>query len=623
MIGHVDHGKTALVRALTGMETDRLPEEQRRGISIALGFAHLRVGETEIDLIDLPGHERFVRTMVSGATGVAAVMLIVASNEGIKPQTIEHVDIAALLGVRCALAVVTKTDLVSEAQALSAGEAAGDLLRRSGLDAPPPILTSVVNGEGLDDVRNALAELAAKAEPLSDDGFPYLPIDRAFTVAGRGTVVTGTLRRGVLDPDEPLVLTHTGEEARIRELQVHGAPADRASPGQRVAVNLRGIEAGSLGRGLALAPAGLLEPSAWLAVELRATADSPPLKTGARCALLFGTTEVEARVRLLDRDALEPGATALAQLSCAPGVSVPARERFILRIPSPALTIGGGRILDPQSRRLKRNDADVLRSLAPLFAYDPAAIVRGMVEQAGEAGVPLMRLVQLSGLSPARVEAALHGDHAVLAPGGTVASREAMQAVQTRLLALLQSQLESQPNGIARRRLTSALPGVGSAVLDAVIAVLSTAGRVRQDGGSLRLTPGAADAKARAAREAALLAGVEALLLQGGLSPPDPALAAPTLEARRALDRLVRDGVAIRTYDRVQKREVLFHRDAVANARTRLAPLLEQPGLLVKDAGLALGVSRKYSVPLLEYLDVIQFTRRLGDRRVLGPAART
>jgi selenocysteine-specific elongation factor len=621
VIGHVDHGKTALVRALTGIETDRLPDEQRRGISIALGFAHLSADGREIDLIDMPGHERFVRTMISGATGVGAVMVVVAANEGIKPQTVEHIDIAALLGVRRALPVITKADLVSPDVAAAEGGAIERLLTAYGFEPEPAMITSATTGRGLEALRGALARMAQATPTPPDDGFPYLPIDRAFSITGHGTVATGTLRRGPLRLEAPLVVAPGETQVRIRGLQVHGRPVETAWPGQRVAVNLRGIPADAVARGLALAPADLLSPSTCLSVDLRGVAHGPALKTNARLRLLVGATEVDVRLRLLDRETLEPGARALAQLQAASPVSVPARERFILRLPSPALTVAGGAVLDPDARRLRRHDPTLYAELEAWVGAAPEEIMTRAIAASGPAGAPLARLARVAGVSPSRVEAAVSAAGAVRT-GGRAWMREAFDAVVTTVLRLMVEQAEVQPNGLARRRIALLAPGVGAEPLDAAIAALVAAGRLRQEGGLIQLAPAAADAQARARQEEAIAGRLADAFRTAAFTPPDTAIAASTPAAKRGLDRLLRDGVIVRTYDRVQKRELLFHRDAVTEARRRLAPLLAEPGLLVKDAGAALGISRKYSVPLLEYLDTIQFTQRVGDRRILGRRGR-
>jgi selenocysteine-specific elongation factor len=614
IIGHVDHGKTALVRALTGMETDRLPEEKRRGISIALGFAHFRLGADEIDIIDMPGHERFVRTMVSGATGISAVLLVVAANEGVMPQTVEHLDIAALLGLRRAVIVISKADLVSPGEGRRVAQEVASFVAGAGMEAPVPILASAVTGAGLDAIRTAVAGILADAASPADAGFAYLPVDRAFTVAGHGTVVTGTLRHGSLTADSEIELVPDGTRVRVRSLQVHGAAVTAAAPGQRVAINLRGVDVAGVPRGTALCTPGLLPACDWLSVELSTVRSAPVLRTTTRLQLLFGTEEVEARLRLLDRDEIRPGETALAQLHCARPVSAPARERFILRIASPALTVAGGRILDPATRRLRRNAPRTLERLTGLAAAEGiAAILARELEASGGAGCTLSHLARIAGTAPAQVRAALSSLSVVRLRGDRLVG----QAAFDRVLAGLPRVLAGQVQDVSRERLVALVPGASPPVLEEAVTRLAAAGLLRQEGGTVRLARPAQE-RERARRESELAARLAEAIRRGGLSPPDVA-ADSDVQVRRMLERLVREGIIVRTHDRVQKRDVLFHREAIETARRRLVPLLAgEMGILVKEAGAALGISRKFSVPLLEYLDSIHFTRRVGDRRVLG-----
>ena len=551
VIGHVDHGKTALVRALTGQDTDRLPEEKARGISIALGFAHLDDdGGAVLDLIDMPGHERFVRTMISGATGIDAVLLVVAANEGVQPQTVEHVEIAGLLGIRQALVAVSKCDLVSREQAELVAAEALALLECNGLKPLPfrsfgldcsrqsksspgdwttrnwvgeGFLTSAVTKRGIADLRQALLALVGHQAPRRSGGIAYLPIDRAFTVAGHGTVVTGTLRGAPVASGDALELLPSRRRLRVRAIQVHGEKAASAQPGQRVAINLRGIEVRDLGRGMALVAPGGLEVSHWLTVALRALEGAPLLKNGACLRVLFGTGEAEMRLRLLDRDFLEPGDSAFAQLRFAEPVAVPSGEHVILRRASPALTLAGGRVLEPVTRRLKRHDGAVLHRLE---------LLRDQPLEFSQAG-----------------------------------------------------SLATKPPTVRRKPLTAP-----------------------PDPERERITAEAAT-------------NIAERLCQAGLTPPLPKEIVVDAPSHRAVELLLREGILIRAVDRDKGKELLFHRDAIAGAREVLAPLIAE-GLLVSEIAAALGISRKFCMPLLDHLDTIRFTRREGDRRVAGAQAR-
>jgi selenocysteine-specific elongation factor len=616
VIGHVDHGKTALVRALTGMETDRLAEEQRRGISIALGFAHITVQDTVIDLIDMPGHERFVRTMVSGATGVDAALLVVSANEGIKPQTVEHLDIAALLGLRRVIVVVSKADLVAPEQATATGREAAALAQHVGLSVGQIVLTSAHTRLGLDALRGALIEAAPVAEDTVGDGFAYLPVDRVFSIAGHGTVVTGTLRHGPLAVSDAMVIVPGERAVRLRGLQVHGARVNVAQPGQRVAANLRDVTPDQITRGAALAPAGVLAASGWLTVALRAVEGAAPLPTSSRLMLLFGTEEIEVRLRLLDCDELVAGGTALAQLRCSAPVAVPARERFILRRASPAQTVAGGRVIDPATTRLRRHAPVMLARLAALAAAEPGAIIGIELEARGAAGVSLARLARLAGLSEARAAEHLQALPAVLGRSRFAVTLPAFE----RTLTAIAAALAGHEQGLAPERLAALLPWAGREVVEDAAAELVRRGSLVRAGGGVRLHTPQRD-RDRADQEATSAARLAEALLRGGLTPPDPGSVAPGPQTRRLVDRLIREGVVIRALDKVQKREIYFHYEAVEAAKRRLMPLLsDSGGMLVGQAGAALGISRKYCVPLLEHLDAIRFTRRVGDRRVLAPS---
>ncbi|WP_119680714.1 selenocysteine-specific translation elongation factor [Indioceanicola profundi] len=620
VIGHVDHGKTALVRALTGIETDRLEEEKRRGISIALGFAWLEVPGGEIDLIDMPGHERFVRTMVAGAAGIRAVVLAVSAAEGIRPQTREHVEIAGLLGVEAGVVAVTQCDLADEARAAEVGADAARLLAAHGMADAPVVHTSALDGRGLPELRATLAELMQRVPAPAEQGLAYLPVDRTFAVAGFGTVVTGTLQRGRLSVGEEVELTPGGKRARIRALQVHGRQVQQAIPGGRTAVNLRGVESAEVGRGCALATPGLLHASDWLDVHLRALpGDHRPLETGREYKLLLAAGEIPARLRLLDREILHPGEAAPAQLRCAGPVAVPAREGFVLRAGSPARTVAGGRVLDPQTRRHRRNDPAVLDRLLSLAGAGPQEVVSQLLTGTGPAGVLLDEAARLSGHAPSWVISWLPELQARQV-GPLLVTAAALEGLKRDIRTALAEHHHSAPASPGLMfedvldRLRAARP-----VLELAVQELLAGGELARTQGCLRL-PGFRPSTLAA--EGELSRRIEAAIRAGGLQPPDlKELPGGGSVAIKAIQRLLAGGVLVRARDRVQKRELLFHRDAVADAAERLATAFaaRPEGFLVGEAGRVLGISRKYSVPLLEYLDGVGITRRTDDRRTLRP----
>ncbi|TXM68022.1 selenocysteine-specific translation elongation factor [Methylobacterium sp. WL12] len=624
VIGHVDHGKTALVRALTGIETDRLKEEKARGVSIVPGFALLAPEgrDGEIDLVDLPGHERFVRAMISGATGMGAVLLAVDANEGIKPQTLEHLEIARLIGVRRGVVALTKSDLVAPERLAERAAEVAAAAARAGLDAPAVVATSTLTGAGLPALSEALAALLDEAPPRADDGFPYLPVDRVFSRAGFGTVVTGTLRRGRLSVGDAVAIVPGGATATVRGLQIHGRAVTTAEPGRRTAVALRGVGLSDIARGQALAPPDLLASSRWLDVSLIASPGGDPLPGGTALRLLFGTSEVGARLRLLDRDALEPGATAPAQLHLDAAVTVPAREPFILRRDSPATTVAGGRVLDPDSRRRKRHDPRVLADLAALAEGGPAEALAIRLAQAGAAGAALGDLARVGGAAPDRVRALLPslGAREV---GERILGGPAFASLRDAILAVLDGHHRDQPmeHGLPVERIVRAL-GLAEPVAAAALRDLVATGDVASGG-----TQGAALFRRAgfnpARNESEVARRLEALFRQAGLTPPDEAEAVGRdVRRREALTYLVGAGTVIRAVDRVQRRAVLFHKAAVEEARAKLRATFPEAtgpesGFLAREAGAALGISRKFSIPLLEHLDATGFTRRAGDRRVI------
>jgi len=615
VIGHVDHGKTALVHALTGQDTDRLPEEKRRGISIALGFARLAAGPGgEIDLIDMPGHERFVRTMISGATGIDAVLLVVAANEGIKPQTVEHVEIASLLGLHRALIAITKTDLVSGDQSRRTAQEAVRLLVESGLEPMPPVMISAPRREGIDELRRRLAALTAGQAPHSTDGLAYLPIDRAFSVTGHGPVVTGTLRGAAIKAVDTLELLPSRRRVRIRGIQVHGARVAAALPGQRVALNLRDVELAELERGMAVAIPDALIPSEWLTVAIRAVPGAPPLRNGIRVSALIGTSELEVRLRLLDRDILRAGESAMAQLHCAEPAAVPAREPVILRLPSPARTVAGGKVLEPVTRRCRRHDPQILQRLECLRDLTPAALIAAELRHRGAAGISLRQVSQLTALAVPAIAGLIRTQPIATTRSGWLVRQSDLQDLSAGISALI----ATHAGGLTRKQLSVALPKSGPEILEEALAQLLARGTLQERGDRISVPHPAADGL-RAQRDSELAARIAGRLRKAGLAPPNPCEIVTDARSHRAVDRLLRAGILVRAVDRAKEREMLFHRDAIEEAQRRLAPLLERPqGALVTEMREALGISRKHIMPLLGHLDAIRFTRRIQDRRVRG-----
>lgn len=622
VLGHVDHGKTALVRALTGIETDRLEEERRRGISIALGFAHLEAAGACVDLVDVPGHERFIRTMVAGASGIGAVLMTVAADEGVRVQTEEHAEIAGLLGVCRGLVCVTKGDVAGPEAIARAADAAARLLVRHGIAVADRIATSAATGAGLTELSAALARLAKSAVPVSGRGWAHLPVDRSFAVPGYGTVVTGTLRGGTLSVGDEVEVVPAGARTRIRGLQVHGRPIASVGPGGRVAVNLRGIDHRGVERGHALAVPGMLAPADRLDVRLTASFGAPPLENGRVVRLLAGTGEARARVRLLDRDRLEPGDAAVAQLKCAEPVALAARDAFVLRGGSPPRTLGGGIVLDPGARRRRRHHAPAVDELRRLAEEEPEATLARLVGAAEGAGVGRGVLARLTGRTPGWIDGRLPRLGAVCLPDGSVVRRDEVARLRRRILALVAEYQRRNPTapGLAGGRLADELGVPGST--PALRAALAGLLRERKDGllrdGPFLRCRGLDPLAHLAPAQRVLSDRLLAVFRRAGLSPPDAAAAIGSQPVgAEVLAALVRFGRLVRTYDRVRKRETLFHPAAVEAAKRQLRTHFHGRGFLAGEAGKLLGTTRKFSIPLLEHLDAAGFTRRDGDRRVI------
>ena len=621
VIGHVDHGKTALVRALTGIETDRLREEQERGLSIVLGFSYLESPRGMIDLIDVPGHEDFIRTMISGATGIDGVVLVVAANEGVMPQTREHFDIAELLGVARGLIVLTKTDLVSADELELAEEDVRDYLAGTFLEGAPVAHTSALRGEGMEDLRDALADIPVRARPVSDAGF-YLPVDRVFGMRGFGVVVTGTLRDGTLRADQAVEILPGGEPVSIRGLQIHNRHVDAAFPGQRVAVNLRHRKQGALSRGDVLAAPGYLRPARRLDVELRVLRHAgEPLRNGATVRVLFGTTEEIAKVRLLGTNALDPGEAGLAQLRFRGRVVARRGERFIVRGLTPVVTMGGGSMLDVNAPRHRRFDPTVITRLESAAAGDIVALVRASLREAGFESVDRETLRQKLGIIEADMEAAVRSVGAIEVESGRLMDASA----HGRLLDGIRDAVEQfhrqypRRQGLAMAGIPTLLKAdIDEAALQNAVHELQSRGELRNEASILSqvdfdpLASLSADER-RVARE------IEKSFRTCGLMPPPVESVVRGDRIRIGVLRLLTDTgalVRLKTYDR--SRHLVMHRDVLRDVRRRLGERFPYPTeFTVADVRDELGTTRKYIVPLMEHLDASGATIRTGSIRRL------
>ena len=614
--GHIDHGKTALVKALTGVDTDRWEEEKRRGITIDLGFAPLPLGDdVQASVVDVPGHEGFVRNMLAGATGIDVALLVIAADEGIMPQTEEHLAIVELLGVRRGIPVITKRDLVeSEWLDLVQSEVAARLAA-SRVRWEPAVSVSALTGEGLDDLRSALGRVAADLVERPADDLFRLPIDRVFAVAGAGTVVTGSTWSGSVAVGDSVSLLPLGREVRVRSIEVHGEAAARAVPGRRTALALVGVDKSELARGaVAVTGAGWRATSMLdAAVELLPGAHKP-LASRTRVRVHLGTAEILARV--VQTRTIGPGETGPARLVLETPLVARGGDRFVLRSFSPVTTIGGGVVLDPfppQRTRLRR------RRIAT--DQTPAQRLDALAAEAALAGVGTDTLAVRLGVRPRRVTTVIAGaGEGLLVLGETVVASAAVAAEAARLVEVLRRHHREHPldPGMSLQALRAAVGAAGSpppgGVIDAVLAH-GARGRKLEIVESVARLPGwrpAFDARASGARDQVARRVAEAKWQVPTVAELEREL--PNAPVRAVLAHLAREGVVEQ-----MDQERYAAAPALAEFRAVLeATLTELGSATPAELRDRLGLTRKYLIPLLEWADRRGVTRRAGDARVLG-----
>ena len=627
IIGHVDHGKTALVKVLTGIDTDRLKEEKERGISIVLGYSHLQLPHGEIGVIDVPGHEKFIRTMVSGATGINAVMLVVDINEGVKPQTIEHLNIATLLGVKNGIIAVTKCDTTEDADLRELiAEEIHDIVAETFLEGAPLVFTSAVTGEGLDPIREELDALLRDAAATADEGAFYLPVDRVFSMSGFGTVATGTLRRGALRVGDEVELYPHGVTAKVRELQSHKVSTKEARPGFRTAVNLRGIDKQQLHRGDVVATPGTLRPATVLDAQLALLKDAAdPLKHGQIVRLLYGTSESYARLHLLDRGTLVPGETCVAQFKHEAPVATLNGEPFIVRTYSPMQTVGGGRILGSRNKRLRRRDSQGIRRLEIIARANPPDVIVERLLEADNTGLSLAQLFTDTRIRREALPALLES-----LPVQTYGSQRAIHDdVFDRLCADVVQTIDNfhqdSPTlkGISKSQLNDALAEtLDPVLLDHTVHYLESNDVLAVDRGLVHRA-NFDSAQALSDSDRAVVKEIESAFQDAALKPPAVEEILANSKARKKLYQfLVDDSVLVTTGQNARAGVIAFHRDAIEEAKRRIEQQFPPPQpFSVSEAKTVLDISRKYAIPLLEHLDSIGFTKRSGDQRVLANSA--
>jgi selenocysteine-specific elongation factor len=621
--GHVDHGKSTLVKALTGIDPDRLREEQEREMTIDLGFAWLELpGEISVSIVDVPGHERFIKNMLAGVGGIDAALLVIAADEGPMPQTAEHLAILDLLDIERGLIVLTKRDLVDDEWLELVSEETRERLSGTALADAPIIPVSSTTGDGLDAIKAALAKLLEAMPERLDTGKPRLPIDRAFTVAGFGTVVTGTLLGGLLEVGQEVELLPSGQRARVRGIQSHGRKSDRGWPGARTAVNLSGIDRDVISRGDILTTPGWLEPTTIVDVRLRLVGDAPgPLEQNDPIDLFIGAAETLGNVTLLDAERLLPGEEGWVQFRLAQAVATVAGDRFIIRQPSPSLTIGGGKVIDPHPRRHRRFRSEVIQALETKASGTPSerlleVLAAGPIELRALAERLELDLAAARDLAGEAIEA---GDVVALGsePGGPIAPNRLLARVDwvqrsgDAVQRLLTDFHARQPlrRGMVREEVKNRIAITGRPA-DALLQTLVARGVVA-DLGSLLALPGH-EIRLTAEQQAASDRFIAALA-DNPNSPPAPdgfGIGADLLAALADLGQIVR-----------LPDNIVFGSSQLAEIQRETLRLIEEHGsLTLAQFRDHFGSSRKYAQAVLEYFDQQRITRRVGDARVRGSA---
>jgi selenocysteine-specific elongation factor len=626
--GHIDHGKTSLIKALTGIDCDRLPEEKARGITIDIGFATLDLGEFRLGIVDVPGHERFIKNMLAGATGIDLAVLVVAADDSVMPQTREHLEILQLLGLRHGVIALTKSDLVDETTREVVELEIRELVLGSFLESAPIVRTSAHTGEGLDDLKAAIAEVCRKIEDRPGREWFRLAIDRSFIVQGHGTVVTGSVTSGSVRVGDEVEWLPRGEKVRIRSLQNHDRPVEEVHRGQRAAINLAGVHHEDVVRGQEVATPGYLVPSRVLTVRLHCLADvKRPIKHRAPIRFHLGTSEIMGTLALLDSDAIEPGGWGLAQVFLEEPATATWGQPFVIRGPSATQTLGGGQVLQPVAKKIRRRHVEMLERIERLWSGDAEQRALTVAWFGGFAGFSPADLVRGANIDPDETQALIsrlkgRGDLVDVAVGQArrlLLHADMLKELDARILQVLNRLHEEFPlmSSHDRQKVQSQLDYVGDESL--VHVAVDRLIEKKQLVGDLRRV-GRADFKPKlGANLRKLKDKMVAAFQEARFQPPDPASFAGQAGGNAAnlkdlLDVCVAEGLLVQISD-----DIYLHTDVEADMRRLLTEKLAAgSGLTVAEIRDLLGTTRKYAVPLCEYLDRAGVTRREGDLRFLA-----
>ncbi|MBA2883081.1 selenocysteine-specific elongation factor [Desulfosalsimonas propionicica] len=628
--GHIDHGKTSLIKAVSGTDTDRLKEEKRRGITIELGFAAIDLPSgLHIGVVDVPGHEKFVKNMVAGATGIDVVAVIIAADEGVMPQTREHMEICSLLGIRYGFVVLTKTDMVDEEWLELVTEDVTDFMADTFLEDSPIVPVSSVTRDGLDQFIETLDRYCMALPERTATGIFRLPIDRVFSMKGFGTVVTGTLVSGHVELGEQVMVYPSGITTKVRGIQVHDRSVESAEAGLRTAINFQGVDKYAVNRGDVLARPDTLIPTYMIDVELHLLeSNERPLKNRQRVRFHIGTSQMPCHIVLIDRDVLEPGETALVQVRLEGPVVCVRDDRYVIRSYSPVRTLGGGRVLNPAPPKHKRFRKESMERIERLCDTDPQSLIASHIEMAGFAERSFAELKVLTSLSDKALDASLKkllSDRTIIQTERSqrrFVHQSVFETFRKDVTELLSAYHKRHPlkAGMSKGELRSKLPDIETPRLfNQMLHLLLKTNEVVQNDDSVHL---AGHQVTLETDQSDLKEKILGIYAEKGLQPPyfkelvqmletDPA------KAKNVLMHLVDEGRVIRV-----KEELFFHAGAISDLKARLIDFLQQnqeinPGAFKEMTG----ASRKYTIPLFEYFDSENITIRVGDVRKLRKKA--
>lgn len=624
--GHIDHGKTSLIKALTGTDTDRLKEEKLRGITIELGFASLDLPNGQhIGIVDVPGHEKFVKNMVAGATGIDIVAMVIAADEGVMPQTREHMEICSLLKIKHGFVVLTKVDMVDEEWLELVTDDIKDFTKDTFLDGAEILYVSSATGQGIPDVKNTLEKISQDIPERLETGLFRLPVDRVFSMKGFGTVITGTLSSGKINVDDTVMIYPSGVTSKVRGIQVHNNSVETAYVGMRTAINFQGLEKASIDRGNVVSTPDALKPSYLLDASFKYLKSNPkPLKNRTRIRFHSGTNEIIGYLILLEKETVDPGEDALVQLRLDTHVTGVKNDRFVIRSYSPVRTIGGGEILNPLPQKHKGFKTDVIEGLNNLLTGDPDKIVQFATNQAGYFGVSFSELKIMTNLSEKKLNNTLQ----------TLMTKKQIIQVDKENRIFIHQNIFSQLNSMTldclekyhktnplkgampKAELLSKLPkSINAKLFNLMLSHLVKDKKIVQEEDSVRLF----DFKiALEIDQEAVKKQINGAYQDTGLQPPYFRDVVKKLDiepdaAKDVLMLLIGEGHIIKT-----KEDLYFHSNAVSKLENKLIDFLKTNGEITTPQFKEMtGASRKYVIPLIEYFDSINLTIRVGDTRQL------